>query len=78
MSDEQNKISSNHKSLEPQTVIKSLSLGGIATGGAVCAVDCKDGKIIRIRPFHYDWKYKAQELNPWKIQRTGMTIETQL
>ena len=21
-------------------------------------VDVKDGKIVRIRPFHYDWKFK--------------------
>lgn len=37
-----------------RTVIKSLSLGGVTTGGVPCAVDVKDGKIVRIRPLHYD------------------------
>ena len=30
-------------------------------------VDVKNGRIIRIRPLHYDWKYKPEEFNPWKI-----------
>jgi molybdopterin guanine dinucleotide-containing S/N-oxide reductase-like protein len=28
------------------------------------AVDCKNGKIVRIRPLHYDWKYSTEEFNP--------------
>ncbi len=57
------------------TVIRSLALGGGLGGGGPCAVDVKDGKIIRIKPLHYDWKYKKEELNPWKITRNGQTFE---
>jgi trimethylamine-N-oxide reductase (cytochrome c) len=38
-------------------------------------VDVKDGKIVRIRPLHYDWKYDRKNLNPWKFQRNGKTLE---
>jgi trimethylamine-N-oxide reductase (cytochrome c) len=64
------------KPQEPEkTVIRSLGLGGALGGGSPCAVDVKDGKIIRVRPLHYDWKYTRQEINPWKIQRNGKTLE---
>jgi len=59
-----------------KTVIKALALGGIGRGGAVCAVDTKDGKIVRIRPFRYDWKYDKKEFKPWKIEVRGKVLET--
>ncbi|MBA7612951.1 Pyrogallol hydroxytransferase large subunit [subsurface metagenome] len=58
-----------------KTVIKALALGGLDRGGGPCAVDVKDGKIIRVRPLHYDWKYKKEDLNPWKFERNGKTLE---
>jgi trimethylamine-N-oxide reductase (cytochrome c) len=58
-----------------KTVLKSLGLGGTIGGGNPTAVDVKDGKIVRIRPFHYDWKYDKKEFNPWKIERGGKTLE---
>jgi len=57
------------------TVIKALGLGGGLGGGGSCAVDVKDAKIVRIRPFHYDWKYNPKQFNPWKFERNGKTIE---
>jgi molybdopterin guanine dinucleotide-containing S/N-oxide reductase-like protein len=54
-----------------KTVIKALALGGLLGGGGECAVDVKDGKVIRIRPFHYDWKYDRDSFRPWKISRNG-------
>ena len=54
-----------------KTVIKALALGGLLGGGGECAVDVKGGKVIRIRPFHYDWKYDRESFNPWKITRDG-------
>ena len=51
------------KAREPEkTVIKALSLGGVGSGGAPCAVDVKDGKIVRVRPLHYDWKYNREQI----------------
>ncbi len=58
-----------------KTVIKSLALGGLLGGGAPCEVDTEDGKIVRIRPLHYDWKYDKRQFNPWKIHRNGKTYE---
>jgi molybdopterin guanine dinucleotide-containing S/N-oxide reductase-like protein len=58
-----------------KTVVRALGLSGGIYGGAPCAVDVKDGKILRIRPLHYDWKYDGKQFNPWKITRNGKTLE---
>ena len=57
------------------TVIKALALGGVLGGGGPCAVDVRDGKIVRVRPLHYDWKYDKEYFNPWKFERNGKTLE---
>src|SRR4030042_3762477 len=58
-----------------KTVIKALALGGLLGGGGECVVDVKDGKAVRIRPFHYDWKYNRKQFNAWKMKRKGDTLE---
>jgi trimethylamine-N-oxide reductase (cytochrome c) len=58
-----------------KTVYKSLALGGLLGGGAPCSVDVKNGRIIRVRPMHYDEKYTREHMNPWKFQRNGKTLE---
>ena len=58
-----------------KTVYKSLGLSGGIFGAAPCAVDVKDGKIIRIRPLHYDSKYDPKQFNPWKISRNGKSLK---
>jgi molybdopterin guanine dinucleotide-containing S/N-oxide reductase-like protein len=58
-----------------KSVYKSLALGGLLGGGGECTVDVKDGKVVRIRPFHYDEKYTRKHLNPWKMSRNGKTLE---
>jgi molybdopterin guanine dinucleotide-containing S/N-oxide reductase-like protein len=63
------------ESSQERTLYKSLGLSGFTMGGAVCAVDVKNDRIIRIRPLHYDSKYTREEINPWKIQRDGKTFE---
>jgi molybdopterin guanine dinucleotide-containing S/N-oxide reductase-like protein len=57
-----------------KTVIRALALAGLDRGGAPCAVDVKDGKIIRVRPLHYDWKYDFKDVNPWKFEKNGKTL----
>jgi hypothetical protein len=42
--------------LQHKTFIKALSLCSFSIGSPPSAVDVKDGKIVRISPFHYDWK----------------------
>ncbi|MGI5939247.1 MAG: molybdopterin-dependent oxidoreductase [Thermoleophilia bacterium] len=58
-----------------KTVFRSLALGGMLGGGGECAVDVKDGKAVRIRPFHYDWKYDREHLNSWTMRRNGETLQ---
>ena len=58
-----------------KTVLRTIGLSGVITGGAEGAIDVKDGKILRIRPLHYDWKFTKKDLNPWKITKNGKTLE---
>jgi trimethylamine-N-oxide reductase (cytochrome c) len=60
------------------THFKSLSLAGLDRGGAPCAVDVNRGKIVRIRPLHYDWKFEKKQFNLWKIEKNGKTFELEM
>ena len=57
-----------------KTVIKGTCLSSFGDNSNVACVDVKDGKIVRIRPLHYDWKYKPEEFNPWKFEARGKTF----
>ncbi len=58
-----------------KTVYKALGLSGGIFGASPCAVDVKDGKVIRIRPMHWAEKYDYNSFNPWKIERNGKLFE---
>ena len=58
-----------------QTFIKGMGFSGHSVGSHISAVDVKNGKIIRIRPLHYDWKYNPEELRPWKLEARGKVFE---
>ena len=64
-----------HDTEPDNTVVKGISLGAFAMGTTPSAVDIKDGKMVRIRPLHYDWKYTMEELNPWKLNVRGKEFE---
>jgi trimethylamine-N-oxide reductase (cytochrome c) len=53
------------------TVVKGMSGGGVTEDSNMIQVDVKDGKILRIRPFHYDWKYDRK---PWTMEARGKTF----
>ncbi len=72
MSDGKSKVIAEGKE---ETFCRTLSLMGIMGGGAEGVVDVKNGRIVRVRPLHYDWKYTREEMNPWKIERNGATLE---
>src|SRR4030042_918283 len=72
MAGEKKKVLTSSKE---ETFVRSVGFLGIPGGGAAGAVDVKDGKIVRIRPLHYEWKYDRKEFNPWKIHRNGKTLE---
>jgi len=59
-----------------KTLVRDISFCGVPENGSNASmVDVKDGKIVRIRPMHYDWKYKKEDLNPWKMEVRGSTFE---
>ena len=59
-----------------KTVVRGTGLSACTCGTHVACVDVKDGKMLRTRPLHYDWKYSPEFYKPWKIEgRTGQTFE---
>ncbi|MFC1869392.1 molybdopterin-dependent oxidoreductase [Thermodesulfobacteriota bacterium] len=55
-----------------ETHIKALGhISETGTGGCAVAVDVKDGRIIRLRPLHYDWKYRPEEFGSWEMEARG-------
>ena len=67
---------SGDPSAQETTSVKAMGLlGETGTGGNVACIDSKDGKIVRIRPLHYDWKYPESQLYPWRIEARGSSIE---
>jgi anaerobic selenocysteine-containing dehydrogenase len=64
------------KSIKPEkTVLKSLGQASFTINSDPSAVDVRDGRIIRIRPHHYDEKYTKEEIRPWRIEKDGKVIE---
>ena len=68
----------NSKSGE-KTLIRDISFCGVPENGSNASmVDVKDGKIIRIRPMHYDWKYDPEKsMNPWKMEVRGQHVRAE-
>ncbi len=58
-----------------ETTIQSIGCGGM--GGEMTAVDARDGKIVRIRPYRMDERYTAEELAPslWELEKDGKTFK---
>lgn len=53
-------------------------IGFIASGSGdanTSVIDVKNGKIVRIRPLHFDWKYDKKEFSPWRMEAHGKSIE---
>jgi molybdopterin guanine dinucleotide-containing S/N-oxide reductase-like protein len=57
------------------SIAKGLNFSGFSTDGYLVGVDVKDGNIVRIRPLHYDWKYKAEEIKSWKLEAHGKVFD---
>ena len=70
-----NRKNEDIKEAAETTFVRTLSLMGIMGGGAEGMVDVKNGRIIRVRPLRYDWKYTREEMNPWKFEKNGITLE---
>ena len=66
------------KQVQSKTVIKALAQCSFTRNGDPAAIDVKNGKILRIRPLHLQWKYTKEELEPWKIEQDGKVLEPTL
>ena len=55
-----------------KSFLKTLGFGPNSNSAAV---DVKNGKIVRIRPLHFDWKYDKKEFNPWKMDVRRQVFE---
>ncbi len=65
-----------NKNTSEKSVVKGLGFIASSSGDAnTTVVDVKNGKIVRIRPLHFDWKYNKKSFNPWKMRARGSTFE---
>ncbi|MDR1358159.1 MAG: molybdopterin-dependent oxidoreductase [Coriobacteriales bacterium] len=61
-----------------QTAIRGIAMGG--TGGDPVAIDSQDGKVVRIRPLHWDTNYTPDELAEsfWEYDIDGKKLATSM
>jgi trimethylamine-N-oxide reductase (cytochrome c) len=61
---------------EEKSCIKGLSFIASSSGDAnTSVVDVKNGRIVRIRPLHFDSQYDPKTFNPWKMEAHGISFE---
>jgi len=65
-------IQYNRSKTAGKSCIKTLGFGPNANSAIV---DVDRGKIIRIRPLHFDWKYDPFSYNPWKMEIHNTVFE---
>lgn len=59
-----------------KTVKKGIGFCATGLGSNVCDIDVDDqGKILRIRPYHFDETTDMARLNPWKIEARGQVLD---
>ncbi len=56
-----------------KSIVKGLGFCSVMSDSNVSVVDVKNGKIVRIRPLHYDWKYN--DLKPWQMEARGQLFK---
>ena len=69
------KNKSPHETGKEKSFVKGLSLADFGVDGNPSVVDVHQGKIVRIRPLHYEWKYDKNSFNTWKIEARGKILE---
>ncbi len=60
---------------EEKSFVTGLCFNSTGTDSNTSVIDVKNGKVIRIRPLRYDWKYKPEEFKPWKFEVRGKVFE---
>ena len=69
------RLMADQKENGEKTIVKGLCFIGVGIDSNTIEADVKDGKLIRIRPLHYDKAYKREEFNPWKMEARGKVFE---
>lgn len=54
-------------------IVRGLGFCSTTSDSNSVQVEVSDGRIIRIRPLHYDWEYK--DLKPWKMNARGKSFQ---
>jgi anaerobic selenocysteine-containing dehydrogenase len=65
-------------SLGEKGSVIGVGLAGLGPGGSSTITEVRGGRILRIRPLHYDWKYDKNQFNPWKMEARGESFEPTL
>lgn len=60
--------------IKDKTVLKNLGSCGFGGASNTGCVDVLDGKVVRIRPLHYDENYTPEDLNEWTYEVRGHTF----
>jgi len=58
-----------------ESCVKGLGFCAHGNDSNSSIIDVKDGKIIRIRPLPFGWKYNPKAFNSWKMEAHGKTLE---
>ncbi len=59
---------------EQQNVV-GLGFCGPSAGSNTSVAEAKDGRLIRLRPLHFDWRYDRESFNPWRMEVRGKVLE---
>ena len=54
-------------------IVRGLGFCSTTADSNSVQVEVSEGRIVRIRPLHYDWEYK--DLKPWKMEARGKSFE---
>ena len=63
---------------EEKSYVIGIGYCGGGAGSNTSIADVKNGKLLRIRPLHYDWKYDKKNFNAWKWEIHGKTFEPRM
>jgi anaerobic selenocysteine-containing dehydrogenase len=60
------------KDREEKSFFATLGFGPNANS---TVVDVRNGRVVRIRPLHLDWKFDKEKFNSWQMEARGKTFE---
>ena len=73
MSEEKRKSGTDSEDVKSSVICLGFCGGGAGSNTSIA--DVRDGRIVRVRPLHYDWKYDKESMDPWKWEVKGKIFE---